>query len=302
MIMSKGLVAAFTPAFVLANAICRAGQSAMRQPSFSAALNRIRLQTVHFGIPRTCGVLALLALKRAAGLGVWKCVVLDATSIPGMAANAQPLPVGYSCRSLSHTELAHFARDPILELDTTTLCAAWGKQDLCVGVIDERDPRQPRLAAYGFYSTLPTAINHRLEVHISGSYAYVYKVFTHPHYRGQRLYSAGIHFAARHYRRRNSRGLVAYIEEHNLASARFFARLGFNSFGRVGAWRGKRFFRSAGCQQYGFEVVPVPPPPVAGKEDGRLTRAENFPGTNSGFSEPKYTCVKVEDRMVSSHP
>ena len=49
------------------------------------------------------------------------------------------------------------------------------------------------LAAYSWYSNKATQINPAdLVLHFDDAYIYMYKGFTHPNYRGQRLYATGI--------------------------------------------------------------------------------------------------------------
>jgi hypothetical protein len=86
----------------------------------------------------------------------------------------------------------------------------------------------------------------------------MYKGFTDPRYRGQRLHAIGMTRALHEYRRRGLRGIVSYVESTNFDSLKSCFRMGYKVFGSIYLARllGRHFARSSpGCEPYAFRVV-----------------------------------------------
>ena len=130
--------------------------------------------------------------------------------------------------------------------------------DECFGVLDGGV-----LASYGWYSNRPshiTELSEDLLLHFDPGYLYMYKGYTLPSHRGERLHGLGMALALREALRRGCRGLVSTIEANNFSSLRSSYRMGYRRFGRVYAGRPFGKFRAratAGCRAYGFRVEPL---------------------------------------------
>jgi hypothetical protein len=98
----------------------------------------------------------------------------------------------------------------------------------------------------------------QLEIAFDPRYVYMYKGFTVPRYRGQRLYAIGMTRALRHYKNRGYQGLVNYVEAQNAASLKSCLRMGYRAFGSIyliGMFGRYFSFRSPGCERFGFRLI-----------------------------------------------
>jgi hypothetical protein len=139
------------------------------------------------------------------------------------------------------------------DLDTAFLSQALDKGDRCFGAFEG-----DTLVSYGWYSTQPTAVDDRLELSFDSAYAYMYKGFTVPSHRGQRLHGIGMAKALEAYAREGKKGLVSYVEATNFASLKSCERLGYREFGKVACMRvgGRTVIRATrGCAAYRFELL-----------------------------------------------
>src|SRR5438046_5921952 len=138
-------------------------------------------------------------------------------------------PQGYEAGFLNARELRRYARDPEHELSRQFVNDALARGDRCYAIRDG-----DALAAYTWYSTSTTPIGiPNLGVSCGGGYVYVYKAFTHPRYRGQRLHAIGKTQALARYRARGYKGLVSYVDAGNLESLKSCFRMGCRPFGAV---------------------------------------------------------------------
>ena len=113
------------------------------------------------------------------------------------------------------------------DLDREFLATALGKGDRCVGIWIGG-----RLASYGWYSRKPTRVDESLIFSFSPDWVYMYKGFTHHDFRGRRLHAIGMAYALDAHRR-ESRGIVSYVESHNFASLKSCYRMGYQDIGRL---------------------------------------------------------------------
>src|SRR5205085_675505 len=122
---------------------------------------------------------------------------------------------------------------PEYEMTEPFLHDAFAKGDECYAILDGST-----LAAYGWYSNTPTAIDvPGLVLDFDPAYIYMYKGFAHPHYRGQRLHSIAMTRALDAYLREGFRGFVSYVEWNNFASLKSCYRMGYRHFGNVYLFR-----------------------------------------------------------------
>ena len=179
----------------------------------------------------------------------------------------------FDCRFLSARELAVYCTKPEYELDEPFLREAADKGDECFGIFEGEV-----LASYGWYSTRPTAITERLRLCFNAEYVYMYKGFTHPHYRGMRLHSVGMGMALNDYVRRGQKGIVSYVEAQNLSSLKSCYRMGYRDFGQIAYARllGRYLtFATKSSTSYGFrveELRPATPAAVGMREVPRAAR------------------------------
>jgi len=164
----------------------------------------------------------------------------------------------YPHRFLSEGALRELAGDPEIGLSKNFVEEALSKGDECYGIFDGAT-----LVSYGWYSVKPTRIDPpELVLDFSKEYVYMYKGFTHPLYRGQRLHALGMTLALRHYLSRGYKGLVSYVESNNFDSLKSTLRMGYAGFGSVYLLKifGRYFTHgSRGCKRFDFRVDNVPP-------------------------------------------
>lgn len=119
------------------------------------------------------------------------------------------------------------------------------------------------LASYGWYSDLPSSIDDNFVLHFDPAYAYMYKGYTVPAYRGLHLHAVGMCRALREFTIEGKAGLISYVESNNFASLRSVARMGYRIFGTVFLVRvgGRSLtYATPGCRDYDFWVEPTARP------------------------------------------
>ena len=136
----------------------------------------------------------------------------------------------FEFRFLDTHEVAEFAKDPSNDLDLPMIDRAAGGVDLCFAGLCEG-----RLATYGWYALDAIEGEHNFGVPMSypSTVAYMYKGFTHPDFRGARLYGTGMGLALKNLKQFGVTALVASVAWTNEASLRSCDRLGYKRLGRV---------------------------------------------------------------------
>lgn len=160
----------------------------------------------------------------------------------------------YRGEFLSRAQLTEMVRNrPEYEISERFLREAFDKGDECYGILDGAV-----LAAYGWYSNAPTAIDcPGMVLHFDDRYIYMYKGFTHVHYRGQRLHAIAKTRAFEAYLSRGYKGLLSYIEWNNFSSLRSCYRIGNQDFGQIYLARlfGRYItYADEGCRRYNFRL------------------------------------------------
>jgi hypothetical protein len=159
----------------------------------------------------------------------------------------------YRCVFISEEETHSHSQDPVYGMTDQFIGRAMLKGDRCYAILDG-----DRLASYGWYSDQPTLINSELRLHFKPGWMYMYKGFTHPDYRGQRLHAIGMARALQTFVEQGYQGLIAYVETCNFASLRSVDRMGFRNFGRVVICKafGTYFIRTdKSCEPFQFTVT-----------------------------------------------
>jgi hypothetical protein len=165
----------------------------------------------------------------------------------------------YEMLFLPEHRLRELGRNPEYELPEGFLNEALARGDDCLAILDGE-----RLASYGWYSRKRTPIDlPGVVLNFSNEYVYMYKGFTHPQYRGQRLHAIGMTTALQAYLAQGYRGLISYVEANNTASLKSVYRMGYQDFGKIGVVRilGRYFFFSGdACEALGFRLEAGEPP------------------------------------------
>ena len=154
---------------------------------------------------------------------------------------------------MSESMLMELVEQPEYELSKRFLNHALSNGDECYGFF-----YGSVLAAYSWYSNKATQINPAdLVLHFDDAYIYMYKGFTHPNYRGQRLYATGMTRALEPYLAQGYKGMLCYVESNNFASLKSCYRMGYADFGNLYVARlFNRYWLHSdpGCRRYGFEL------------------------------------------------
>ena len=132
------------------------------------------------------------------------------------------------------------------------LAAPCSEGDRCYTLFDGE-----RLAAYGWYSDLPTPIDEHFVLHFDRAYTYMYAGYTLPAYRGKRLHAVGMCRALRAITEEGKKGLISFVFSNNFASLQSVMRMGYRIFGEVYLFRAGNYcfaYATNGCRNYGFWV------------------------------------------------
>jgi hypothetical protein len=158
-------------------------------------------------------------------------------------------------RFLSAAELETLSRDPASEMPREFVAEALGRGDRCFAILD-----RGVVASYGWYSRQETAVSEELSLRFSPDWAYMYKGFTRPDYRGQRLHAIGMARAMMAHSQEGCRGLVSYVESNNYSSLKSCYRMGYVKAGTIVALRvGGRYLIHVGrgCAPFGLGLRTV---------------------------------------------
>lgn len=209
-------------------------------------MESFRERTRRHGAARTLFVHAMKAVNRFFPLRILRGFYMEAPNAEFLVC-----PSSFSAGFASRDALRTFAADPANDLSPQFVSRALARGDQCF-MIRHRDA----LAAYSWYAFRPAHIDLAgVMLHFRPGWVYMHKGFTHPRYRGQRLYSHGITLALRHYLARGLRGLIAYVESTNLDSLRSSRRTGLRPFGSI-VVAGSAAFSTPGCAPLGFRLEP----------------------------------------------
>ena len=204
----------------------------------------------NFGTGRALCGLAYRVLHRLAGyrlLKVMKVTRVDPRFLAG------PAPYGYGF--LSGRDLREFTADPAHELSEQFLGEAERRGEECFGVLDGG-----ALAAYGWYAHRATPVYDDLVLHFDPAFVFMYKGYTHPAYRGQRLHAIGKTRALAAFLERGRRGLVSFVEADNYRSLKSCYRMGSEDVGRIYVARllGRpHIWHTGACRAYGVRLQPA---------------------------------------------
>ena len=158
----------------------------------------------------------------------------------------------FDARFVGENELAKFAHEEAHDLSADFLREALARGDRCYALFDGE-----ALAAYGWYSDIPTPIDANFVLHFDRAYTYMYKGYTVPAYRGKRLHAVGMCRALRAFTEEGKKGLISIVLSNNFASLHSVVRMGYRIFGDAYVLRaGSHSFVYAtkACRNYGFWI------------------------------------------------
>ncbi len=208
---------------------------------------RIRKTAIDFGWPAALRAVAQGAVNRVVFFRVLKCIQVSKVDPKYLAIDPR-----FQHRFLDNATLRYFSGDPKYDLSPEFLDEALAKGDQCYGIIED-----DRLASFGWYSVAPTKISDDLRFCFGRRYVYMYKGFTDPDYRGQRLHALGMTLALKRFRERGAEGLVSYVYATNFDSLRSCYRMGYTDVGQIYCLRaGDRYWihADASCRRLGVSV------------------------------------------------
>jgi hypothetical protein len=192
---------------------------------------------------------------------IYKCLYID-TPDRGFLALERKYQAGF----LDTEALWSDAQNPESDLDEASVRRSLAAGDECFAIRDGK-----RLAAYGWYSRAGTFhVSDTLQLHFDPRWVYMYRGFTHPAYRGQRLHAFGMTMALAAYLDRGARGFVSVVETWNEASLKSCYRMGYRDFGTIYELRLGRLlgianpkrsllqrhlvFHTPRCREFGFRL------------------------------------------------
>jgi hypothetical protein len=211
-------------------------------------VRRFQENATRYGVGAALHDFEYLALNRLTRFEVLKGMVVE---LPDVEPSTFLAP-GYDGRFVGASELEPYARAGQHDLELAFIEDAFRRGDRCHAVFEGTT-----LAAYGWYSTRPTAIDEQFTLCFDRAYTYMYKGYTVPAYRGKRLHGFGMARALRAITAEGGKGLVSYVLSNNFASLRSVARMGYRIFGDVyllSAVGHALAYATPGCRPYGFRV------------------------------------------------
>lgn len=161
-------------------------------------------------------------LRRLVGFRAYRVLTLEPDDVPDNFNPEHCVLEGQVIRGSELSTLAGKHKD----LSPKFISRTEPKGDWCYAYFDGE-----RLASYGWYSWQPTRVSDQFDFEFPDHYAYMYRGFTEPDYRGARLHGHGMAEAARREANEGRRGLVGLIEAQNAASLRSADRVGYRRKG-----------------------------------------------------------------------
>lgn len=211
---------------------------------------RIRKTAADFGWSAALQTVARSAVNRVVFLRVLKCIQVDQVDDKYLTIDSR-----FHHGFLDEDTLRRFSDDAACDLSPHFLDEALAKGDQCYGILDG-----DRLVSFGWYSRRPTKISEDLCFHFDSRHAYMYKGFTSPDYRGQRLHAIGMTWALKLLRERGADGLVSYVDANNFDSLRSCYRMGYRDIGQIYCLRAADHYwirADAACRELGLSLEPV---------------------------------------------
>lgn len=188
-------------------------------------LRRFYDQSRRFGPGAALRFTGARMLQRAASVEIVHLVTLRIDGVPAPRTGS-----GFERKRLTPSEVRRHASVRDNKLAPSFARRAAAGRDLCFGTL-----HQGRLANYGWYALGSIEAEHAAgtAIGLPPNVAYMYKLFTHPDFRGRRLNEACMARAATELRAQGVERLVAFVRWGNEASLRSCERLGFQRMGML---------------------------------------------------------------------
>lgn len=203
------------------------------------------------GLWNTLGREGLRLAAKVLGVRVLRGLVLESP------AEQPAVPDGLAAGFQAPRALRRFASDPANEMSPFFIAEAIARGDRCYAICDG-----PMPVCTSWYSRRPTSIGSGLVLHFDPRYVYMYKAFTQPAHRGQRLYAAAASRVFAHFSAKGIAGFVSYVEASNLDSLKALRAMGCRVFGSIYVVRlfGRHFtYATPGCRPFGFRLESLAP-------------------------------------------
>lgn len=210
-------------------------------------LNKLKSHLRRWGWLRTAYLLAMRAAARFFGIHVFVVRTKSAAVEVGDPGELGDLEF----RRLDIEELMALVDKAELELDSDFLRAARERGDMAFGALDKS-----LLTAYTWRSVTSTPYTDDVWVRVERPYAYSYKSYTRPAYRGRQIAPALVLYADQEMLKLGYTDRAAYVEVTNFASLKLGVHMGSHPIGHIGFlnWFGRYFFfRSKAVADIGFE-------------------------------------------------
>jgi GNAT superfamily N-acetyltransferase len=169
---------------------------------------------------------ALRIAEKLFRLEIAEMLWLEAIQLP----QSIEIEAGFTFRPLTPREIRDFAEDSIYEFSADCAKRAAQENQFCFALFAGE-----RLANYSWYALDEVDGEHNLgaAMTLPSDMAYMYKAFTHPDYRGGRLFARGIALALQILGDRGITRLLTTIHMNNFASLSSCRRMGFKRVGRL---------------------------------------------------------------------
>lgn len=192
----------------------------------SSPLRHINETRRHYGLSAAASWASSRFFEKALQIEVNKMLWLDLTALPSFVE----FDPAFSFRFLSSSEIESYGQDPANEIASDFLQRALSQQNQCLAAFHGE-----RLASYSWYAR--NSVDGKDHLGVSMSFptdvVYMYNAFTHPDFRGRRLFSAGVALAAKELAAQGATKMIASVNSTNFASLRSCKRLGFRELGRI---------------------------------------------------------------------
>lgn len=173
--------------------------------------------------------------------------------LPVGAESPPPPAVPVEIRELGRDELSAFAADPAYEISPRFLAESREREDVCMSAF-----AGGKLVAYSFNSRSATNIDAGMRFHFPRGWAYHYKAFTLPDWRGKRLHSGMVAAVLRKFAGSpDFKGITTLVVATNYPSLASFERIGFVPTFRFmvfGKGPGRRIIGPFGKHIEGFRI------------------------------------------------
>lgn len=208
------------------------------------------------GIAKAIAYAVFRLAQKVILLDVTQLMVSDAEKLTDEPAEDEAMEV----RILTPDEVRNFAREPSNELDGSLAHRLELDHDDCIGsVIDGR------LAGYCWIAThsIEARHNRSTESEASGvafsypkEYAFRYKGFTHPDFRGRGVYRRVAHVASLEMKKKGVRYILSTAETINYSALRSSYRCGYEYLGLcvLLGWRNTSFVWAADLSDRGIKI------------------------------------------------